>query len=276
MVVTVGVLALQGGFSEHLDSLRKASVHDAALSASAADPGFDFVEVRTPEQLAKCYALIIPGGESTTLSLVAAQSGLLQPLRDFVKVSKKPTWGTCAGLILLCEAASSTKRGGQELIGGLDVRVHRNHFGRQIESFVTDLELPFLASSQTGPTREDPAVFPAVFIRAPVVDALLTGEVRSIDRKAYGLCLPEPAPGGRTQGSERPVEILAILPGRHASNEKAMVGDGAPMSQKGTGDIVALQQGNVFGTSFHPELTDDIRIHEWWLNEVVKAYRSQS
>lgn len=97
MVLTVGVLALQGGFSEHLASLRKASSRRAqtSLSPSPSQPDsglssgsssdFHFIEVRTPEQLASCHALIIPGGESTTLSLVAAQSGLLQPLRDFVK-----------------------------------------------------------------------------------------------------------------------------------------------------------------------------------------------
>lgn len=79
-MVTVGVLALQGGFSEHLSSLRKAAIHISTPSSN-----FNFIEVRTPEQLATCDALIIPGGESTTLSLVAAQSGLLEPLREFVK-----------------------------------------------------------------------------------------------------------------------------------------------------------------------------------------------
>lgn len=82
--LTVGVLALQGGFSEHLDLSRQAAEH---VKSSGRAPGttFDFVEVRTPEQLARCDALIIPGGESTTISFVAAQSGLLEPLRDFVK-----------------------------------------------------------------------------------------------------------------------------------------------------------------------------------------------
>ena len=85
VAVTVGVLALQGGFSEHLSSLRKAAAARQAQTGSASTAEFRFVEVRTPEQLAACHALVIPGGESTTLSLVAAQSGLLQPLRDFVK-----------------------------------------------------------------------------------------------------------------------------------------------------------------------------------------------
>ncbi|KAI1418757.1 PdxT/SNO family [Xylaria sp. FL1777] len=223
-MATVGVLALQGGFAEHLGLLKKAADH---LSTGARRLVVHLIEVRTPEQLAACDALILPGGESTTLSLVAAQSGLLEPLRDFVKVSRKPVWGTCAGLILLCEEASATKRGGQELIGGLDVKVHRNHFGRQLQSFVQHVDLPFLGQSET----EKQAPFPAVFIRAPVVDEILH---------------PADAPG-------RAIEILA----RYPSNAK--------------GDIVALRQGNVFGTSFHPELTDDVRIHVWWLDQVIKA-----
>ncbi|KAL7629775.1 Senecionine N-oxygenase [Parahypoxylon ruwenzoriense] len=249
--VTVGVLALQGGFAEHLTSLRKAAAHIPSPDL------FGFVEVRTPDQLARCDALVIPGGESTTLSLVAAQSGLLEPLRQFVKVSKKPTWGTCAGLIFLSEEASATKRGGQELVGGLDVKVHRNHFGRQIESFVTDLDLPFLSQKVDG-VKVIP--FPAVFIRAPVVDQLLVSDEGE----------------NIIQTPKEKVEVLAILPGRHASNQKAAVAaavdEGArPLSTKGAGDIVALRQGNVFGTSFHPELTDDVRIHVWWLAQIIKS-----
>ncbi|KAI0466025.1 PdxT/SNO family [Xylaria cf. heliscus] len=227
-MVTVGVLALQGGFAEHLGLLRRAA--DRLSVGHERRVSVDLTEVRTPEQLAACDALVLPGGESTTLSLVAAQSGLLEPLREFVKVSKKPVWGTCAGLILLCEQASATKRGGQELIGGLDVKVHRNHFGRQLQSFVQDIDLPFLSEGQT----EKQAPFPAVFIRAPVVDQML----HQAD-----------SPG-------RAVEILAKFPS-HGEED----------------NIVALRQNNVFGTSFHPELTDDVRIHAWWLDQVITSRR---
>ncbi|KAI1822287.1 SNO glutamine amidotransferase family-domain-containing protein [Xylaria intraflava] len=224
-MTTVGVLALQGGFAEHLGSLRKAA--DQLPVAHKPRPVINFIEVRTPEQLALCDALILPGGESTTLSFVAAQSGLLGPLREFVKVSRKPVWGTCAGLILLCEQASATKMGGQELIGGLNVKVHRNHFGRQLQSFVRDIDLPFL---EEGGAKQAP--FPAVFIRAPVVDQML-----------------------HTAGAtENTVEIMAKLP-----------------SNGGGDSIIAVRQGNVFGTSFHPELTDDIRIHVWWLEQVTRG-----
>jgi 5'-phosphate synthase pdxT subunit len=153
--------------------------------------------------------------------------------REQKRTSRKPVWGTCAGLILLCEQASATKRGGQELIGGLDVKVHRNHFGRQLQSFVQDIDLPFLDQGE----KHKHAPFPAVFIRAPVVDQMLLHQAWP---------------------AEREVEILAKLPSK---------GDA------GIGDIIALRQGNVFGTSFHPELTDDIRIHVWWLDQVVKAMR---
>ncbi len=84
-MVTIGVLALQGGFSEHLNCLRRASAHRAQLSQTEGELSFNFIEVRTPVELTSCNALVIPGGESTTLSLVAAQSGLLEPLREFVK-----------------------------------------------------------------------------------------------------------------------------------------------------------------------------------------------
>ncbi|KAI4595622.1 hypothetical protein KJ359_006611 [Pestalotiopsis sp. 9143b] len=269
MVIKVGVLALQGGFSEHLVSLRRAAAHLQRGDVEC-------VEVRTPDELAACGALIVPGGESTTLSLVAQQSGLLEPLRDFVKKKRKPTWGTCAGLIFLSEEASSTKRGGQELVGGLDVRVHRNHFGRQKESFVTDLDLAFLRDSSAVGEGSSSSPFPAVFIRAPVVDRLLTDDVDDKSAQAAaGMQISSAAKGttAEEQVKDRvPVEVLAILPGRHASNKAALAGDDASSVQpQGDGDIVALRQANVFGTSFHPELTDDIRIHIWWLQLVLMA-----
>lgn len=260
---TVGVLALQGGFAEHVTLVRRA----------AQQLGDDFptkieaIEVRTPEELALCDALIIPGGESTTISFVAAQSGLLEPLRQFVKcvpnhpaaslliqilssssfynlltilrILKKPTWGTCAGLILLSEQANATKKGGQELIGGLDVRVHRNHFGRQIESFIAPLDLPFLPDAAARP-------FDGVFIRAPVVE-----EVLSASADGAG------------------VTVVATLANRvNKAKPKTVVSEADVKGD--AGDIIAVRQGNVLGTSFHPELTPDARMHAWFLQEFVQ------
>ena len=141
---TIGVLALQGAFLEHVKMLRR-------LGAQA-------VEVRKAEQLAELDGLIIPGGESTSMGLIAERWGLVEPLRQWVH-SGRPTWGTCAGMILLAERATGQKRGGQTLLGGLDVTVNRNYFGRQVDSFETDLPVPMLGD----------VPFPAIFIRAPAI-----------------------------------------------------------------------------------------------------------
>jgi 5'-phosphate synthase pdxT subunit len=169
-------------------------------------------------------------------------------------MDKKPTWGTCAGLILLSEKANATKKGGQELIGGLDVRVQRNHFGRQVESFIADVELPFLAQGSASTTS-----FPGVFIRAPIVE-----EVLAEDR-------PELRDGSSAAASDSrsAVEVLAVLPDR-TKRACGAAGQAADAENRAN-DIVAVRQGNVLGTSFHPELTDDIRMHVWWLEQVVNA-----
>jgi 5'-phosphate synthase pdxT subunit len=267
MKLTVGVLALQGAFFEHLKLLQYAAIRlKSAYKSLCLD--FDFIGVRNEQELSRCDALIIPGGESTTISLVAAQSNLLEPLRDFVKIQRKPTWGTCAGLILLAEAANQTKKGGQELIGGLDVRVNRNHFGRQVESFQADLELPFLGELN----GQKPEPYPGVFIRAPIVEKLLPqvpGE--QVDELEVGGTVLAPSKQ-TSKVVAKPVQVLGILPGRLKKAEE-QVGANVATSQA-IGDIIAVKQGNVFGTSFHPELTPDIRIHLWWLREVIKAVES--
>ncbi|KAK3687805.1 PdxT/SNO family [Podospora appendiculata] len=246
-MITVGVLALQGGVVEHLSLLQKAAASlssspDTTIGAGAKAPQFDFIQVRTNDQLAQCDALVIPGGESTTMSIVAQRLGLLDPLREFVKVQNKPVWGTCAGLVMLAEEASAVKKGGQELIGGLDVKVLRNRYGTQIQSFVADLTLPFLGEAE-GPFR-------GVFIRAPVVEDIIK------PAKKIGSDATETT----TATTTAPVEVLGVY---HKPTGSGQEDD----------DIVAVRQRNVFGTSFHPELTEDIRIHMWWLKQVVAAAR---
>lgn len=228
--LAIGVLALQGAFLEHVQHLEKAR----------SNVGVDYavLEVRTFEQLAQCQALVIPGGESTSISLVAERSGLLEPLRDFVKKDKKPVWGTCAGMILLAEEATRTKKDGQELIGGLDVRVARNHFGRQTDSFIMDLPMPFL---------KDQKQFPCVFIRAPIVEAIV-----SKDNQAAGSNVRAPTVG---KPSSDEVKVLSTIP--------------ADKAKDGEEKIIAVQQDNVFGISFHPELSSDTSIHEWWIKNCV-------
>lgn len=167
-------------------------------------------------------------------------------------------------MILLAEAANATKKGGQELIGGLDVRVNRNHFGRQIESFQANLDLKFLG---------DDAKYPGVFIRAPIVEKILpnvTG-MQEGEQKVHDTVVAPSRPAKNDAAKaamSSEVEVLGTLPGRlrKAAEHGAEVSAGEEV-----GDIIAVRQGNVFGTSFHPELTADTRIHQWWLGEVKAA-----
>ena len=280
--IVIGVLALQGAFYEHFRLLREASLE----IDGGHDEKWEFMEVRTAPDLERCDALIIPGGESTTVSLVAARSNLLEPLRNFVKydpphespfsfkkpltsiprVRRRPTWGTCAGLILLAESANRTKKGGQELIGGLDVRVNRNYFGRQTESFEAELALPFL---KTKVGTGDVKPFNGIFIRAPVVEKLLPviqGEQEIETAVNETVIAPSLSPEDTMSDRFlRPVEVMATLPGRSRTLREKVAAAGL---EDEAGDIVAVKQGNVFGTSFHPELTDDARVHVWWLQQV--------
>ncbi|ESZ97821.1 pyridoxine [Sclerotinia borealis F-4128] len=292
--ITIGVLALQGAFNEHIQLLRSASqilatkTQVASHQAHDLDIKYNFIEVRNEIELDSCDALIIPGGESTAISLVAQRSGLLEPLRDFVKLHRHPTWGTCAGLILLSESANRTKAGGQELIGGLDVRVNRNHFGRQVESFQADLDLPFLSSLSLPPSssspyspnplstspqkqEETPAPFRAIFIRAPIVEKLLPHlpgpQISESHLDSTVIAPSRPVAYAPESPLNAPVEILATLPGRTASIQDSSTKEKLDAE---AGDIVAVRQANVFGTSFHPELTGDARIHAWWLEQVIE------
>lgn len=184
------------------------------------------------------------------------------------RVLRKPTWGTCAGLILLAESANRTKKGGQDLIGGLDVRVNRNHFGRQVESFTTDLDLPFLGNTQKT-SAEQP--YRCVFIRAPVVERILPHKEGIQEEEAAReetIVAPSKTPvdDAAKKEAQEQVEVMATLSTKTPALQKNQ-----EHSHAGAEDIIAVRQGNVFGTSFHPELTEDARIHVWWLEEVLKA-----
>lgn len=141
--MNIGVLALQGDFAEHIAMLGRLDVQTA--------------EVRKPEHLAGLHGLIIPGGESTTIGKLATDFGLLEPLRAFGR--EGAIWGTCAGAIFLSKEIQL----GQPLLHLMDIRVTRNAFGRQVDSFVADLEVEKLG-------MKDP--FPAVFIRAPIIESV--------------------------------------------------------------------------------------------------------
>jgi pyridoxal 5'-phosphate synthase pdxT subunit len=187
----IGVLALQGDFAEHIAMLKHLKV--------------DASEVRLPEQLKGLDGLIIPGGESTTIGKLAVAYNLMEPLKLFGQ--RHAIWGTCAGAIFLSKDVSRD----QPLLGLMDIKVQRNAFGRQIDSFETDLDVSEVKQA-TG-TKED---YHAVFIRAPIIESV--GE---------------------------DVKVLASVP---------------------DGRIVAAQQGHLLATSFHPELTNDTRFHEYFLS----------
>jgi 5'-phosphate synthase pdxT subunit len=145
----IGVLALQGDFREHVQML-------GSLGVQAA-------EVRTPEHLAGVDGLIIPGGESTTIGKIARAYGLVEPLRDLAQAGL-PVWGTCAGMILLAKDI------GPEAphLGLMDIKVRRNAFGRQVESFEADLDIAGITGPAEGGAGRP---FHAVFIRAPLIEA---------------------------------------------------------------------------------------------------------
>lgn len=149
--MNIGVLALQGDFHEHAQVLKRL--------------GANTIEVRLPRDLNGLDGLIIPGGESTTIGKLATQFNLIEPLREFGKT--KAIWGTCAGAIFLSKDA----RRDQPLLKLMDISVQRNAFGRQVESFEVDLDIPVLARHGNGRARP----FHAVFIRAPLIESVGNG-----------------------------------------------------------------------------------------------------
>jgi len=189
MPKTVGVLALQGDFREHQLVLSEIGVRN--------------IQVRTTDDLNSIDALVIPGGESTTMQNLANAFGLFEPLHDAI-AGGLPTFGTCAGLIMLANKIIDGVDG-QRGFGGLDVEVRRNAFGNQLDSFEADLNI-----------RGIDAPVHAAFIRAPIVEAA--------------------GPN---------VDVLCRLD---------------------DGRIVAVQQGNILGISFHPEVTGETRVHEYFMN----------
>jgi 5'-phosphate synthase pdxT subunit len=187
----VGVLAVQGDVREHLRALAGCGV--------AARP------VRRPDELPEVDALVIPGGESTTMSKLAVEFGLLEPVRDRIKTGM-PAYGSCAGMIMLATELLDG-RPDQQTFGGIEMTVRRNAFGRQVDSFEASIELSGIG------------MFDTVFIRAPWVER--TGDQ---------------------------VQVLGRAAGR----------------------IVAVRQGAVLATAFHPELTGDLRIHRYFV-DLVRA-----
>ncbi len=191
----IGVLALQGDFREHINSL--------------SDCGVNAVPVKTKEEILEVDGLVIPGGESTTIAKLARSFNLFDLIKKRI-ADGMPTYGSCAGMILLADRVEDAIVG-QESFGGIDMTVRRNAFGRQVDSFETDLKFEGI----TQPSIR------AVFIRAPWVESVGAG-----------------------------VQILAEV------------------SIDGSKHPVAVRQGNLLATSFHPELTGDNRIHKFFVEQI--------
>ena len=187
----VGVLAAQGAFIEHIHHLSRLNV--------------DAVPVRTPADLKGIDALVMPGGESTTISWLMAEYKLYAPIKKMAGKGM-PILGTCAGMILLCNDIVDSN--GVKPLGLMDISVRRNAFGRQRDSFEIDLAIPVLGKKP----------FPAVFIRAPLIEKVKSGEV---------------------------------------------------LARLDDGTIVAARQGQFLATAFHPELTDDLRFHQYFLDIII-------
>ncbi|GJN94185.1 hypothetical protein Rhopal_007259-T1 [Rhodotorula paludigena] len=249
--------ALQGSFAEHI----------AALEAVTTSAGkhVPVVAVRTPADLARCRALIIPGGESTTISLLIRKSGLYEPLKEFVALAKRgdaqrSIWGTCAGMILLAKEIDGPTSEGWEGFDGMDVRVARNQFGRQVrptfampleavlnaspapkqlQSFSHSVQLPFLPSD---------APLLATFIRAPILHSILP-----------------------PSASSPPVEPLARVPtSLLPSTKRALSATGGQLTLGPDAEVVMYRQGDLLACSWHPELNQgETRVHEWWLRDMV-------
>jgi 5'-phosphate synthase pdxT subunit len=192
----IGVLASQGAFAEHILALQK-------LDTEA-------VPVRLPGELKGVDGLIIPGGESTTISRLLSAYDLMNAITSMAREGM-PLFGTCAGMILMAKHISGN---GAPSLGLMDIRVKRNAFGRQVDSFETELAIPVLGKKP----------FPAVFIRAPVIERCDDG-----------------------------VEVLARL-----ADDK----------------VVAARQGKLLVTAFHPELTDDLRFHKYFL-DIISGKRKK-
>jgi pyridoxal 5'-phosphate synthase pdxT subunit len=196
---TIGVLALQGDVREHARALARC--------------GADAVPVRRASELATVEALVLPGGESTTIDKLLRAFDLFGPVQDRLRAGM-PAYGSCAGMILLADRLLGAADG-QQTLGGLDITVRRNAFGRQVDSFETDLVIDGIEDSAAEPVH-------AVFIRAPWVE--------EVGRAATVLARVETGPAA--------------------------------------GRIVAVRQGSLLATSFHPEVTGDMRVHRLFVKIV--------
>ncbi|RLV92105.1 Pyridoxal 5'-phosphate synthase subunit SNO1 [Spathaspora sp. JA1] len=244
--VTIGVLALQGAFREHIAYFNELLKEN---SQEYSEYEFKIIEVKTKEDLQTCDSLVIPGGESTSISYIAERTNLLPYLYEFISDETKSIWGTCAGMIFLSRQLINGKLN-QKILGGLNVEVSRNAFGRQLNSFEQPLDF-----SGFMPGVEK---FPTVFIRAPVVTRILS-PTQIEQEEEHEILHHLHAEEGIIRSENRyinhaPIEVLYSL--KNFDNHDHEL-------------IVAVKQGHILGISFHPELAGDYRFHKWFIDEFV-------
>uniref|UniRef100_A0A7S0AIC6 glutaminase n=1 Tax=Minutocellus polymorphus TaxID=265543 RepID=A0A7S0AIC6_9STRA len=315
--ITIGVLALQGAFEEHQERLERLD-------------GVKTVQVRTPADLASIDGIVLPGGESTAMGLIGSHDGTWDALKRFINGSGdgtscggdqkgKPTWGTCAGMVLLsdrCVGTSAVIEDGQALIGGLDVLVCRNYFGSQISSFELSTPCPPLegrASSKEVGALSENRDYPGIFIRAPAIlnagpDVEVLGRVlatpcrqaavvlRELERKIgageevikMGVvdALVRDSEGSCNEGEGKKMYIDV------GADESALADDDDGIQEEkkdanvftknslhlpgaascgGREVICAVRKNNIISTCFHPELTADLRWHEYFVGVVRES-----
>jgi len=287
--IVIGVLSLQGAFAEHQECMERST-------------GCKTIQVRKAAQLQNIDGIIFPGGESTAMGLIGTVDGMWPELKKFVQ-SGKPTWGTCAGMILLaerCIGASAVIENGQSLIGGLDILVCRNYFGSQISSFEMNTPAP--------PGFEDGGDYSGVFIRAPAIltagkgmevlgrvvatpcrqaavvlreletkiaageDVVVMGVVDALERKA--------GEGIKYVEVKRDSSLAAAQSQYDREEEKKdpTLAETEKIELPGAADgtntrevICAARNNNILITAFHPELTEDYRWHRYFHKMVVEA-----
>eukprot|EP00823_Brevimastigomonas_motovehiculus_P000023 TRINITY_DN1005_c0_g1_i3.p2 TRINITY_DN1005_c0_g1~~TRINITY_DN1005_c0_g1_i3.p2 ORF type:complete len:252 (+),score=74.25 TRINITY_DN1005_c0_g1_i3:53-808(+) len=244
----LGVLALQGAFVEHIAVLRKL--------------GVDAIEVRTKEDLAQVDGLILPGGESTTMSIIAERVGLLEPLRAWSR-SGRPTFATCAGLILLANEVEGQKQQGQSLLGGLDIAVQRNFYGPQSASFEAPIFLSScmasrsITSSSTSSSSSSSLSMASCCESSTSSSSSLSSSSSSSSSsqvsRLSGTFIRAPA----IMSVGKDVQVLASI--RHGSAE-----------------VVSVKQGNILGLCFHPELADadDYFWHRYFIEICERAKKT--
>ena len=198
LLMKIGVIAIQGAVSEHVDALKRALVQRGRDA--------EIIKIKHKGLVPECSGIVIPGGESTTLCRLLAREGIAEEIKD-VAARGVPVLGTCAGLIVLAkEGDEQVEKTSQELLGIMDIKVNRNAFGRQRDSFETELKVEILDSP-----------FKGVFIRAPGI---------------------------------------------------VNCGPGVSVFSNLDDVIIMAEQGNVLALAFHPELTDDLRIHQYFLDKI--------